>query len=146
MTDWMTDNPNFSKWGYYKTRLKTFHSKTCNKCLKCGHYALLFATHIFYMEDLTWVLIYYWIYQRSWVKDKMWGLLNILSLFPPTSLINSIIESMAVRFYLALRFYHKVCNFVMDFCLFDLITYVLVNNLSAVLGQVFLCWTGTKQG
>ena len=31
-------------------------------------------------------------------------------------------------------------------CLFDLILYVPVNNLSVMSGQVFLCSTSTKQG
>ena len=31
-------------------------------------------------------------------------------------------------------------------CFFDLILYTTVNNLSVMLGQVFLCGTSTKQG
>ena len=33
-----------------------------------------------------------------------------------------------------------------DFCLFDLILYMLVNNFSVMSGSVFLGWTSTKQG
>ena len=29
-----------------------------------------------YIEDLTWVLICYWIYLMSWGRDKMWGSMN----------------------------------------------------------------------
>ena len=45
-----------------------------------------------YIEDLTWVLMFYWIYQTSWEKEIKCEACRAFYLFFATSLINSITQ------------------------------------------------------
>ena len=55
-------------------------------------FRFIYPLNIQYIEDLTWVLMFYWNYYTSWGKENKCEACRAFYLFSATSLINSIIQ------------------------------------------------------